>query len=250
MDNEIAISFVNVKKSYPRTLTEPLKIGLEDFSFSHPYKKTLGLIGANGAGKSTSLKLIMDFIRPDEGEISVLGSPPQNKNIRQKIGYLPEIATFPPNLTVIDMLKFTGQSCGIEKHTVHTRTEELLKTLNLWDARKRQLRKFSKGMQQRASFAVALINQPELLILDEPMSGLDPLGRNAIGSLIMDLKKQGKTILFCSHILEDIDKIADFVLILHEGKKIYLGSPGDLITFRGKHTLTEAYLDLIGEDVK
>jgi ABC-2 type transport system ATP-binding protein len=246
LESENAVAFLNVKKTFPRTLTEPKKIGLDGFSFFLPQQKTLGLIGANGAGKSTSLKLVMNFIRPDSGNISIFGLRPDNNNIRKKIGYLPEIASFPPSLTVLDMLFFTGIACGLDRKTIRDRGEKLLNNLGLWEARKRQLRNYSKGMQQRASFAVALINEPELLILDEPMSGLDPLGRNLISNLILDLKTGNKTILFCSHILEDIDRIADLILVLHNGKKVYFGSPFGLLESRGKDNLTDAYVDLIG----
>ena len=205
----------------------------------------MGLVGANGAGKSTSLRLLMDFIRPDKGEIRILDNPPSNHLIRQQIGYLPETAGFPPNLTVLDMLQFTGKSCNLKSHEIKTGAEKWLKQLDLWEARRRPLRHYSKGMQQRANFAIALLNEPNLLILDEPMSGLDPIGRANILSLIQELKKKGKTILFCSHILEDVDRLVDSVLVLHKGEQLYNGSLSDFIDQNQSGSFVDAYLKLI-----
>ena len=205
----------------------------------------MGLIGANGAGKSTAIKLLMDFIRPDAGSISILGSSPKNPEIRRRIGYLPETANFPSNLTVLDMLRFTGSTCSMEQQEVRAASEKWLRRLGLWEARRRPLRNYSKGMQQRANFAIALLNEPELLILDEPMSGLDPIGRADILALITELKSQDRTILFCSHILEDVDRLVDRVLVLHQGRKLFAGPPHALAEQQGCPSFVEGYLALV-----
>ncbi len=208
----------------------------------------MGLIGANGAGKSTCIKLLMDFIRPDKGTISIFGNSPRMHEIRKRIGFLPETANFPSNLTVLDMLRFTGHASNLARKDIHAASEKWLRRLDLWDDRKRPLRNYSKGMQQRANFAIALLGEPELLILDEPMSGLDPIGRADILSLITDLKRQGRSILFCSHILEDVDRLVDRVLVLHKGAKLFEGQPNILAEEQGCPSFVEGYLHLVKEE--
>lgn len=207
--------------------------------------ETLGLIGANGAGKSTSIRLLMDFIRPSQGTIRLFDGSPGTPQLRRRIGYLPETANFPANLTVLDLLRFTGTTCGVPKDILRQRSQELLTLLDLWEVRRRPLRTYSKGMQQRANFAIALINDPELLILDEPMSGLDPMGRKKIIDLIGQLKEAGKTILFCSHILEDVDRLVDSILLLHKGKKLFHGTPGELTVAENKTSMAEAFVSRV-----
>lgn len=242
------ITYTAVSKTYPKEFGSSANLAMENLSFDLNQSETLGLIGANGAGKSTCIHLLMDFIRPDSGEIRILGQPVNNANLRKSIGYLPEVASFPANLTVLDMLRFAGSSCGLSRSAIKQRSESLLRELELWHVRKRPLRSYSKGMQQRASFAVALIGDPELLILDEPMSGLDPVGREKIISLILRLKQQGKTILFCSHILEDVDRLADRLLVLHHGEKLFDGTVPQFCTQQQVTTITEAFLAIIGNN--
>lgn len=241
------IHFTDVSKRYTQELFKTAPAALRDVSFSLPQGRTLGLVGANGAGKSTAIKLLMDFIRPDQGKITILGAPPGNHQIRSRIGYLPETANFPANLTAMDMLRFTGETCGMTSAAIQAASEKWLCRLGLWEARKRPLRNYSKGMQQRANFAIALLGEPELLILDEPMSGLDPIGRADILALITELKSQGKTILFCSHILEDVDKLVDRVLVLHQGRKLFEGRPQALAEQQGCSSFVDGYLSLVLE---
>jgi ABC-2 type transport system ATP-binding protein len=222
------IHFENVWKTYPKQIGDKAHTALSDVSFSLNSGETLGLVGANGAGKSTTIRLLMGFLKPDQGSIQLLGDAPRNHFIRRRIGYLPETASFPSNLTVLDMLRFTGNTCLLSSREIAAASKKWLTALGLWEARKRPLRHYSKGMQQRANFALALLNDPDLLILDEPMSGLDPFGRADITNLIMELKREGKTILFCSHILEDVDRLVDSVLVLHKGHSLFHGQVKDL----------------------
>jgi len=238
-------TFSSVSKTYAKELGAQALAALAEVSFSMRTGETLGMIGANGAGKSTAIKLIMDFIRPDVGTISILEQTPAQHAIRNRIGYLPETANFPSNLTVLDMLRFTGSTCNMPRQDIQAASEKWLRRLGLWDARKRPLRNYSKGMQQRANFAIALLNDPELLILDEPMSGLDPIGRADILALITDLKKQGRSILFCSHILEDVDRLVDRVLVLHKGRKLFEGQPNSLAEQQRCPSFVEGYLRLV-----
>jgi len=239
------IVFESVKKSYTNELFLPANTALKNISFSVSPGRTLGLIGANGAGKSTSIRLLMDFIRPDSGLVRVFDKPPNHSYLRKKIGYLPEVASFPANLTILDLLRFTGSTCGISRFDLKNRSEKWLTTLDLWEARRRPLRSYSKGMQQRANFVLALINEPDLYVLDEPMSGLDPMGRSKIISLIQELKQAGKTILFCSHILEDVDKLVDDILLLHKGEKLFYGTPSELAAQENKISIADAFVSMV-----
>jgi len=239
------ITFDNVWKKYSNDLFRPAPVALQDVSFSLERGKTLGLIGANGAGKSTSIRLLMDFIRPTQGNISLFNHPPSDLSQRNQIGYLPETASFPANLTILDLLRFTGSTCNIPTPIRKKRSEELLHELDLWEARGKPLRTYSKGMQQRANFVLALLNDPQLLILDEPMSGLDPLGRGQIINLIQRLKEQGKTILFCSHILGDVDRLVDQLLVLHQGRVLFNGPPANFLAAEQQNSIETAYLSLI-----
>lgn len=242
------ITYTGVSKTYPRELGSNAHLAMDKVSFDLGRGCTIGLVGANGAGKSTCIHLLMNFIRPDAGEITISGQPVTNAALRNSIGYLPEVASFPANLTVLDMLRFAGTACGLSVAIIKQRSKSLLKELELWEVRKRPLRSYSKGMQQRASFAVALIGDPELLILDEPMSGLDPVGREKIISLIQRLKQQGKTILFCSHILEDVHRLAERLLVLHKGEMLFDGTVEQICAQEQVATMTEAFLSIIQSD--
>ena len=236
------IQFENVTKLYTKEMFQKRRPALTDVSFALSERQTLGLIGANGAGKSTSIRLIMDFIRPTKGAVRVLGRPASDLHQRARIGYLPEVAAFPQTLTVLDLIRFTGVTCGLSPKTRQERGEELLRELGLWEARKRRLHTYSKGMQQRANFVLALLNDPDLLILDEPMSGLDPLGRGQIIALIQKLKTEGKSILFCSHILSDVDRLVDQVLVLDHGGALFYGAPAEFLAQERETTLEAAFL--------
>lgn len=223
------IRFSEVHKTYPRQINRaPAQHALKGVSFALEQGQTLGLIGQNGAGKSTSIRLIMGYMRPDRGSLSVLQEDTASPSLRRHIGYLPEVSSFPPNLTCMELLFFAGHCCDMPKGLIAERAEDLLQRLGIWDARQRRLSEYSKGMQQRASFAAALIHDPELLILDEPMSGLDPIGRSEIIALILDLRARGKSILFCSHLLDDVERITEKVAILHRGEVLYDGAIADL----------------------
>ena len=239
------IQFSQIRKIYPKQVGSQAHIALQDLSFSLEKEKTLGLVGANGAGKSTSICLLMDFIRPNRGSIRIFGKPPHAPDVRLKIGYLPERTGFSPNLNILDMLQFVGRTCRMSKADITAASEKWLRRLNLWEFRKRLLRNYSKGMQQRAGFAIAMLNDPDLLILDEPMSGLDPIGRADIIQLIRELKEKGKTILFCSHLLEDVDRLVDDVLILHKGRNLFHGSPSIICQQQGCNNFEDAFLNLI-----
>ena len=239
------ITFDHVAKSFVVDVRGKRHIALRGLSFAVQPGECLGLIGANGAGKSTSIRLLMDFIRPDAGHITLFGQSRHAPQLRGRIGYLPDVAMFPPSLNVLDLLRFTAKTCGLSPALLTERSRALLTLLDLWEVRRRPLRKYSKGMQQRANFAVALINDPELLILDEPMSGLDPIGRQKISDLISQLKGQGKTILFCSHILHDVDRLVDNILLLHKGTSLFFGKPEELVHQEAVADLAAAFVSRV-----
>ena len=250
LQNSGMITFNDVSKSYVLDVRGKKHRALNGLSFSVQAGESIGLIGPNGAGKSTSIRLLMDFIRPDIGQIELFGQKKRTPQMRANIGYLPDVAMFPPSLTVNDLLRFAAATCALPKSVLTERSEEILSSLDIWESRHRQLKGFSKGMQQRANFAVALINDPELLILDEPMSGLDPIGRQKISDLINRLKVQGKTILFCSHILYDVDRLVDKILLMNMGNKLFFGAPQDLIQQEGVDTLAAAFVSRVEREGK
>ncbi len=193
--------------------------------------ETFGLLGQNGAGKTTLLKTLLGIVRPSKGNGTLLGKPIGDRQVKQRVGYLPENPYFYDYLTGWEILEFTGGLFQIPTKVQKARIPELLDLVGLstQDARKKQLRRYSKGMLQRIGLAQALMNDPELVFLDEPMSGLDPLGRYQMREIILSLKRQGKTIFFNSHILSDVEKVCDRVAILDKGELICEGSLDDLL---------------------
>jgi ABC-2 type transport system ATP-binding protein len=193
--------------------------------------ETFGLLGQNGAGKTTLLKTLLGIVRPTSGYGVVLGHPLDNRAVKQRLGYLPENPYFYDYLTGWEFLQFAAGLFQIPSSIQRQRIPELLDLVGLSKsaAQKKQLRQYSKGMLQRIGMAQALINDPDLLFLDEPMSGLDPLGRYQIKEIILLLKNQGKTIFFNSHVLSDVEQICDKIGILAQGEIICVGSLNDLL---------------------
>ncbi len=193
--------------------------------------ETFGLLGPNGAGKTTLLKTLLGIARPSGGRGLLLGKPLGDRATKQRVGYLPENPYFYDYLTGWEILKFTAGLFGVPSSVQRQRIPDLLDLVGLAQsaAKKKQLRQYSKGMLQRIGMAQALINDPELVFFDEPMSGLDPMGRYQIREIILSLKKQGKTIFFNSHVLSDVEQICDRVAILAQGELIALGSLDSLL---------------------
>ncbi|ACK71205.1 ABC transporter related [Gloeothece citriformis PCC 7424] len=193
--------------------------------------ETFGLLGPNGAGKTTLLKMLLGIVRPTSGKAVLLGRPIGDRACKQRIGYLPENAYFYDFLTGWEFLEFIAGVFQIPRSVQKKRIPELLDLVGLATsaAKKKQMRQYSKGMQQRIGMAQALINDPELVFLDEPMSGLDPLGRYQVREIIVSLQKQGKTIFFNSHILSDVEQICDRIAILARGEIICMGSLDEIL---------------------
>lgn len=193
--------------------------------------ETFGLLGQNGAGKTTLLKTLVGIVRPSGGTGKILGSPLGQREVKQRIGYLPENAYFYDYLTGWEFLQYAARLFQIPTTVQRHRIPELLNLvgLDLATAKKKQLRQYSKGMLQRVGMAQALINDPDLIFLDEPMSGLDPLGRYQLREIILALKAQGKTIFFNSHVLSEVEQICDRIGILDRGELICEGALDELL---------------------
>ena len=231
-DSTLVIQTQNLSKTYRTGFWLAQKIrSLTAVDLDVYQGETFGLLGQNGAGKTTLLKTLLGIVRPTKGKATLLGKPLGDRNVKKRIGYLPENPYFYDYLTGWEILEFTGGLFEIPRTVQKTRIPELLELVGLStkDAQKKQLRRYSKGMLQRIGLAQALINDPELVFLDEPMSGLDPLGRYQMREIILSLKRQGKTIFFNSHILSDVEKVCDRVAILDKGEMICEGSMDKLL---------------------
>ena len=178
-------------------------------TFSVERGQIFGFVGPNGAGKTTTIRTLMGLIRPTGGAATILGHAIPSRAARAQVGFLPESPYFYDYLTVGELLDLAGRLFGVPRDARKKRADELIERVGLGRARTQSLKKFSKGMLQRAGLAQALMNDPELVVLDEPMSGLDPIGRKEVRDLILELRDQGKTVFFSSHILTDIEAIAD-----------------------------------------
>jgi ABC-2 type transport system ATP-binding protein len=191
--------------------------------------EVFGLLGPNGSGKTTTLKLLLGLLFPTEGEIKILGKSAADVSKNERIGYLPEESYLYRFLNAEETLDFYGRLFNMSAQKRRERTEQLLELVKISHARKRQLKEYSKGMTRRIGLAQALINDPDLVLLDEPTSGLDPLGNRDMKDLILDLKKQGKTVLMCSHLLADVQDVCDRIAILYGGELKVLGRVDELL---------------------
>jgi ABC-2 type transport system ATP-binding protein len=219
---------------------------VRDLSLSVGQGEIIGFLGANGAGKTTTIKMLLGFFRPDGGRVSVLGGDPCEPSSRRRIGYMPETAYYYPYLNVHELLALYGGLCGMSRPQIREASARLVERVGLADAGKRLLRHYSKGMLQRAGIAQALLHDPDLLILDEPFTGLDPLARIQFRDLILELKRRGKTIFFSSHELSEAELICDRVAILKQGSLVWCGSVGE-VAGDGGQNLERIFLKMIGE---
>ena len=210
--------------------------------------EVFGFLGPNGAGKSTSIKLLLNFLHPTSGTVIVLGKRVGQEEFRERIGYLSELPIFYDHQSGAETLAYSAQLSGVKRSEYRLRISELLERMNLVHAAHKRIGSYSKGMKQRLGMANALVHDPELLILDEPMSGLDPVGRHQMKELIKDLRQQGKTIFFSSHILSDIESLCDRIGIINKGQLLYTGDVPQLCAQRSAITLEEAFVDLVRED--
>jgi len=202
---------------------------LQDLDMEVREGEVFGFLGPNGAGKTTTIKILMGLIFPTSGKAWIMDRPIGDVKVRQMVGYLPETPYFYDYLTGEEFLHFYGQLLGLSYEERKKRIIDLLKLVGLKDSGGLQLRKYSKGMIQRIGIAQALINEPKLIILDEPMSGLDPIGRKEVRDIILGMKGRGVTVFFSTHIIPDVEVICDRVGILNKGKLVNLGKIEDLV---------------------
>jgi len=231
-----AIEILGLEKTYqvgfwrkrPKRALDPLHLTVEE-------GEIFGFLGPNGAGKTTTLKLLMGLVFPTRGSARILGQEWTNPEVKAQIGFLPEQPYFYDYLTAHELLDYYGQLSGVSTSDRQRRIPEMLSRVGLSDVKGLQLRKFSKGMLQRVGIAQAILHDPKLVFFDEPMSGLDPLGRREVRDLMEQLKQEGKTVFFSTHILSDAEALCDRVAIIHKGQLRGVGAVEDLTsTVQGK----------------
>lgn len=212
-----AIEITGLSKQFTGKKRQKVE-ALKELTLQIEQGEVFGFLGPNGAGKSTTIKCLMGLIKPTSGTATIMGVPIGSEASRAQVGFLPENPAFYDYLTAEEYLQFVGRSFKMPEPLLIRRTEETLKQLELWDARKRQIRSYSKGMVQRVGLAQVLIHDPAVYILDEPMSGLDPIGRALVKEIILDLKKRGKCVFFSTHITDDVEKVCDRVGVINKGQ--------------------------------
>jgi ABC-2 type transport system ATP-binding protein len=226
------IRMESVSKTFVSNWRRRRIVAVDDLNISVEEGEICGFLGPNGAGKTTALKILFGLLTPTSGRSFVLGRDSRDLGYRKDAGFLPENPYFYDYLTGEEFLDFYGQLCELPPALRRERTAALLKLVDLERAAGLRLRKYSKGMLQRIGLAQALINDPKLLVLDEPQSGLDPLGRKQIRDLILEMKSRGKTVLFSSHILADAEMICDRVMIIDRGRLVAVGRLDELLEAR------------------
>ncbi len=228
-------------KAYQRGWTRKRFLAVDSLSLEIRKGEIFGFLGHNGSGKTTTIKMILGLVHPTEGSVLILGRDSREIDVKRSVGYLPESPYFYDYLTAEEFLGFYGKLFNMQGSQLACKIDSLLELVGLKDARRVPLRKFSKGMLQRAGIAQALINDPALVILDEPMSGLDPIGRRDVRDIILHLRERGKTVFFSSHILPDVEMICDRVGILVKGQLKAVGAVSDLV---GSETVNEVEIQV------
>ena len=232
MSSEAVIQTRNLSKTYRDFWGRPKVKALNSLTLDVKKGEIFGLLGPNGSGKTTTLKLLLGLLFPSDGEVSVLGQPAHEVTKNERIGYLPEESYLYRFLNADETLDFYGKLFDMPAAKRKQRRDELIEKVGLGQARRRQLKEYSKGMTRRIGLAQALINDPELVLLDEPTSGLDPLGSRFMKDLIVDLKNAGKTVVMSSHLLADVQDVCDRIAILYGGELKVVGNVKDLLESR------------------
>ncbi len=260
------IEVKNISKNYKvtdifdRLKGDKIKVGINDVSFEVKEGEVFSIIGLNGAGKTTIMKSILGLITPDSGEIRVFGERKLRKEDYYRIGYLPEISYYPKEVKLKDLMEYYADLYDMDKYDRKNRLGEILELLNLHKRTNDRLEKFSKGMLQRVGLAQAIMNEPELLFLDEPMSGLDPLGRKQVMEIIKTIKRRGTTVILNTHILSDVEKMGDRIAIVDNGEVKKLFNYSDYawgkthymievsVPYRGFAKIADRYIKRVEDD--
>ena len=229
-----AVRIENLTKIFPVPLRRQRVTAVRNISFEVRPGEVYGLLGPNGSGKSTTLKILLGLVTPNQGRAMIFGQDSRDYHSRRDVGFLPENPYFYKFLTAAETLRFYGKVCGMGGTILNKRVDELIHLVGLEDARDRRIGGFSKGMLQRIGLAQALIQDPRLVVLDEPTAGVDPAGSHQIRDLILDLKKRGKTVLLTSHLLEQVQEICDRVGIMARGEMIREGTLADLVSVKNQ----------------
>jgi ABC-2 type transport system ATP-binding protein len=227
---DLALDVHDLTKTYRTPFTRKKVEALRGVTFSVERGHIFGFVGPNGAGKTTTIRTLMGLVRPTSGRATILGHALPSRDARGKIGFLPEAPYFYDYLDVGELCDLAGRLFGLPPRVRAQRADELIEKVGLGRARGQSLKKLSKGMLQRAGLAQALMNDPELVVLDEPMSGLDPIGRKEVRDLILELRDRGKTVFFSTHILSDVEAITDRVAIVARGQLLAHGTPAELVS--------------------
>ncbi len=240
------IQIAGLVVEYPgRGLRAKPTVAVKDLNLEVYQGEVFGFLGPNGAGKTSTMQVLLGFQPPTRGTASIYGVDVRQPIARQRIGYLPELTYYYKFLTAEELLRFYGRIFRIPRVELESRIDVVLKLVELDAVRKRLIKTYSKGMQQRIGLAQALINNPDLLILDEPTSGLDPLGRMKVREIIQRLKNEGKTVLFSSHELGEVETVCDRVAIIHRGQLLVAGRVADLVK-EHQMDLERVFLKIIG----
>jgi len=212
-------------------------VALDNLSLSIPQGEIFGLLGPNGAGKTTFLKVVLGIVRPSAGRVSVAGYKPADPRSRQHLGYLPENHRFPDHLTGLGLLEFTGRLHGLKRVEIDARTDRLLELVDMAKWSNTKIRKYSKGMQQRIGLAQALMPDPEVLLLDEPTDGVDPVGKVEIRKVLQRVREEGKSVVLNSHLLSEVESVADRVAILTRGRLVRVSTVDELTTRQSQYEI-------------
>ncbi len=236
--SEPAVEVKNLTKVFTLGLKKEYVVAIDNLSFEVKAGEVYGLIGPNGSGKSTTMKVVLGLMAPSKGEAKVFGLDSGDIRARNEIGFLPENPYFYKHLSGAETLRFYGKLCGMRGRELENRVTELLKLVDLEGAANRRLGGYSKGMLQRIGLAQSLVQNPRLVILDEPTAGVDPIGSRHIRDLIMRLRDEGYTVFLCSHLLEQVQEVCDRVGILFQGRMRKEGRLEELIAIEDQTTLT------------
>ena len=253
MADEVVVQFEGISKRYHSgDFWRPLQAqALTDVSFEVSKGEVFGLVGLNGSGKTTLMKTAVGLLRPDKGSVSLMGLKPSSVEARRRFGYLPELPYFPRYLTAMEVLKFYGGLHGLSGRKLDARVQAVLELVGIWKAAKNPIREYSKGMQQRVGLAQTLLHDPELLFLDEPLTGLDPKGMKEVRDVILLARDQGKTIFFNSHSLAEVERICDRVGLMVKGSMALVSGVGELVSSHqssvtlGLHSREQSLLEKI-----
>jgi ABC-2 type transport system ATP-binding protein len=232
--NDVAIRLTGVTKAFAG------HTAVQELSLDVPRGSVFGLLGPNGAGKTTTLRMVMNVLGPDAGTIEILGQPSDHA-VRDRIGYMPEERGLYPRMVLEEQLLFMAEIKGTPRKEAARRIPAWLERLGLSDWSKKKVNELSKGMQQKAQFIATVLHEPDVLILDEPMSGLDPVGMDTMREVLLDLKRQGKTLVLSSHQMETVERLCDRVALINRGVKILDGSVSEVKKQHGNNTLVLAF---------